>query len=211
VARTLLDRTLEALFSEVRPREDLEDGDPFVPSSADTTVVLSRVDERTAVATAVLLLSKLRERGGSRVDADALAGATEQLLEPFSEMERARIKREVARILLWLWEALAGDDPDEMEESLDGTSDDADTQLIPDRIYPIGDKLEIIRTAIREKKDLLVDYYTFYRGKLSWRRVSPQEMESDDYLIGFCHLRQEDRRFRVSRMRALRIVDRDEA
>jgi hypothetical protein len=216
VARSLLERTMEALFGDARPREDMEEGDALRPGESALRAVVSRADERAALAAAALLLSKVSEKGGTRVDADALGRATERLLAQFTEMEQARIKREVARTLLWLWEAMGSDETTASgaraagDEAGAEEADDEDEQtlLIPDRIYPVGDKLDLLRAAIAESRDAEIDYFTFYRGKLAWRRISPLEMEGDDYVLAYCHWRQERRRFRVSRIRALRVIDR---
>ncbi len=211
VVRSLLDRTIEALFGEARPREDLDEGDPVRATDASVRAVLTRADERVAVTVAVLLLERVRERGGTRVDAEAVARVADRLLSQFSEMEQARVKREVARTLLWLWEAMGADEEtaDGAAEAGAGLSDEEDeeqTLLIPDRIYPVGDKLDVIRKAISEKQDLEIDYFTFYRGKLAWRRISPVQLEGEDYVIAYCHWRKDERRFRISRIRALRAV-----
>jgi len=213
VVKSLLDRTIEALFGDAKPREDLEEGDPVRAADSAVRAVLSRGDERAAVTVGALLLAKVRERGGTRVDSEALARASERLLSQFTEMEQARIKREVARTLLWLWEAMGSDEAtaDGAADAGAGLSDEEDeeqTLLIPDRIYPVGDKLDLIRRAIADKQDLEIDYFTFYRGKLAWRRISPVELEGEDYVIAWCHWRQDQRRFRISRIRSLRAVPR---
>jgi hypothetical protein len=58
----------------------------------------------------------------------------------------------------------------------------------------------IISNAIHNHRDLLMRYYTGSRGEFSERRITPIEITAEKYLIAFCHLRQEERVFRLSRI-----------
>ena len=51
-----------------------------------------------------------------------------------------------------------------------------------------------------------MDYYSRGRGELTHRRVTPISLEAETYLHGYCHLRRDERVFRISRIADLRPV-----
>lgn len=62
---------------------------------------------------------------------------------------------------------------------------------------------EYIDKAIREGRDITIGYQK-YDGTLSKRTISNVQYSNefgDGYISGFCHLRQEDRTFKISRIR----------
>lgn len=62
---------------------------------------------------------------------------------------------------------------------------------------------EYIDKAIREGRDITIGYQK-YDGTLSKRTISNVQYSDefgDGYISGFCHLRQEDRTFKISRIR----------
>jgi uncharacterized membrane protein YhaH (DUF805 family) len=68
--------------------------------------------------------------------------------------------------------------------------------------------------AIREGRDIIISY-TKYNGEHSKRRVSNVELLSNDYaewgysnahIRGYCHLRNEERTFRISRIKNLEVA-----
>ena len=58
----------------------------------------------------------------------------------------------------------------------------------------------IIQYAIQNHIDLEMHYYTGSRGEFSERQITPIEITAEKYLIAFCHLRNEERVFRLSRI-----------
>ena len=76
---------------------------------------------------------------------------------------------------------------------------------------------ETIRTrvmrAIREGRDIIISY-TKYDGEISKRRVSSVEISNDfgewgysnAHIKGYCHLRNEERTFRISRIQSLEVA-----
>ena len=158
-------------------------------------VVLEDADERGAVALACLILENLREQGGTRAPRRALESVARKLLKTFDRKEVMEIEIEAYEILLWLARSI---DPDEWSHE---ETPDLETPT------PENSKVEIIQWAIAHKEDLSMDYYTHGRGELTHRDVSPISLEAETYLHGWCHLRRDERVFRVSRIADVRPAD----
>jgi predicted DNA-binding transcriptional regulator YafY len=68
---------------------------------------------------------------------------------------------------------------------------------------PTGPLLEALEIAIRERAVVEIEYYTAGRAQRTVRRVEPLRLEWHGevaYLIAYCHLRGEQRVFRVERI-----------
>ena len=57
-----------------------------------------------------------------------------------------------------------------------------------------------LNTAIELGEDVVIDYFSFHRKAWSERRVTPQ-LIAGDFLTAHCHMREDDRRFRLTRIR----------
>jgi predicted DNA-binding transcriptional regulator YafY len=65
-----------------------------------------------------------------------------------------------------------------------------------------------INRAIRELRRVEIDYYCFERDERNRRTVDPHQLIYKDgfwYLVGYCHLREARRLFRLDRIRHIRI------
>ena len=72
---------------------------------------------------------------------------------------------------------------------------------------PSEEKVELIRAAIRDGKNLRIRYVSY--GIESERVVTPIEIQrryDRFYLIGFCHLRNDERNFRVDRIVEIKVI-----
>lgn len=61
-------------------------------------------------------------------------------------------------------------------------------------------KLELIRRAIREEKKLNITYLSAWGNQTTTRVITPKEIQKGydkSYLVAFCHLRNEERNFRL--------------
>ncbi|MGC6174683.1 helix-turn-helix transcriptional regulator [Lacrimispora sp. 38-1] len=81
------------------------------------------------------------------------------------------------------------------------------------RIIPGGytdDVLKTILEALWRSRDLQLSYYHPQRNTTESRRFSPVELQFGDggwYIIGYCHLREEKRTFRLDRIVSLTCMD----
>ncbi len=71
--------------------------------------------------------------------------------------------------------------------------------------------LEALRSAVDSQHQVEIDYYAFGRDQLTRRVVDPYALyavEGQWYLSGWCHLAQDERRFRADRVRSVVLLDR---
>jgi proteasome accessory factor C len=70
--------------------------------------------------------------------------------------------------------------------------------------------LEVLRTAVRERRRVHLDYYSYGRDTRTERDVDPYLVQAEDgslYLLAHCHLARAERRFRVDRIAAAALLD----
>jgi predicted DNA-binding transcriptional regulator YafY len=100
---------------------------------------------------------------------------------------------EVYETLLWIGSAI---DPDwKNEEEMD-----------PAEIDPTRGHSELVRWAIASGQDLGLSYFSRNRGELTERRITPISLEAETYIHAYCHLRRDERIFRISRIAELEPV-----
>jgi DNA polymerase-3 subunit epsilon len=73
---------------------------------------------------------------------------------------------------------------------------------------PFGDALLRIEEAISRKSEIDIDYFSPWSASLTARRVTPLSLHDDYYLEAYCRLRGAPRRFRIDRIRSVRLVAR---
>lgn len=168
-----------------------------LPFEGDGKVKLTTPPERGAVAVACLLLETVRRLGGSRAPASALKASLERLLASLEPQERMTVEVEVYDILQWLGISLGALEAEVEEEP-------AALQPYEEEAYP--HKVALIERAIATEEDLEICYFTGVRAELGWRRVTPHSLEARKYLHAWCHKRQDERVFRISRISRLRVV-----
>lgn len=70
--------------------------------------------------------------------------------------------------------------------------------------------LDVLRTAVAERRRVHLDYYSYGRDTRTERDVDPYLVHAEDgglYVLGYCHLAQGERRFRVDRIAAATLLD----
>ena len=73
----------------------------------------------------------------------------------------------------------------------------------PEQEKKIKEHLSLIERAIEFKKTILISYFSSSQGAMTFRKVHPQKIVKEKgrvKLLGFCHLRQQDRSFRLDRI-----------
>ena len=158
----------------------------------DGLVIAETEAERRATAVATLLLAQVRERRGSVEDLDALLAMASRALDTFPESSRAGIIEETVAVLDWLADHLIRPGKGPARDAADWG----------DVHYDAEPHLERLQQAIDAGEDLAIEYFSFHRGEWSTRRVSPQRIDGA-FLVGWCHMRDAERRFRVTRIRSI--------
>lgn len=166
----------------------------FPPAPAQLT--LNDADERGAVALACLILENLRERGGVRIPRRPLETVLRKSLASFGPKEVMDIEVEAYEILLWLGKAIDPHGSRQLQEQQAPLADVSEQSSLD----------EVIRWAIASDHDLEMDYYSHGRGQFTQRRITPLSLEAETYLHAYCHLRREERVFRLTRIADLRPV-----
>jgi len=70
--------------------------------------------------------------------------------------------------------------------------------------------LQAIREAIEKNRRLKIEYFSFNNNEMTTRKIDPYYLEIREgcyHLICYCHLREEIRDFRVSRMKSVEILN----
>lgn len=176
-------------ISRAKPRER----DPLDFGDSVGEVVLRSPDERGVVALALLLLENLREHGGTRAPQLATESLLKRCLSTMGPKEVMDLEIEAYETLLWIGSAI---DPEwSHEEDLD-----------PADIEPTRGHSELVRWAIASSQDLQLAYFSRNRGELTERRITPISLEAETYVHAYCHLRRDERIFRISRIAELEPV-----
>lgn len=154
--------------------------------------------ERRAAAVAALVLAQVAERGGTPIDRRALLTIAERALHTFDKADRAAVFDEMVSVLDWLADHLR-------RKEDDGRG--GDFSMPPDRRGDVdfdpGPVLSRLHEAIDAAEDVVLDYFSFHRKAWSERRVTPKRIIGE-FLVADCHMRGDERRFRVTRIRGIR-------
>ncbi len=179
---------LAEYLSEKSPRQDYSKG---VPAPQTQECLLSDPKELSATATALILASHIARFAGTALSESHLKSAQDKLLQCFTQKDAVKLEVEAYELLQWL--AGAFDESWQKQTPVENTSGDQS-------ITSEETLIRIIQLAIAKKRDLDMQYYTGSRGEFSERRITPIEITAEKYLIAFCHLREEERVFRLSRI-----------
>jgi hypothetical protein len=101
-------------------------------------------------------------------------------------------------------ERLAEETLERLAQALDGWSAHGAYQPV----QPLEQTIQVVEEAIAAGSSLEILYFTAGRGELSRRVVDPYRVEQRrgvPYLVGYCHLRQAERVFRLNRIREIKI------
>lgn len=178
------------IAQRIRDAQRARDAQPLEWEPTPAPLTLQRPGERAAMLSAALLLDTIRQGHGTRHDADSIREAIIQLRRGFQERELMQIEIEVYEILRWLG------------HTIDPTWPTKDPHI--ERVSPESSHVEVILWALEQGQDLIMDYYHPGRGEVTRRQVTPIKLEAETYLQGFCHLRADERIFRLSRIGELK-------
>lgn len=73
-----------------------------------------------------------------------------------------------------------------------------------------ADLLDTLRSAVADRRRVHLDYYSYGRDTQTSRDVDPYLIHADDgylYLFGYCHLAQDERRFRIDRIAGAELLE----
>jgi hypothetical protein len=180
------------------PRPDAEQ--PLTLSSAPRLVELLRPEQHAAAAVGLLILERLAAHGGTRLPTYVLRELRQALTEPLNSRDVMNLEVEAYDTMSWLAALEAAPEASPRQAPAAAHADVVEY----DPSMPV---LDLLRRAILEEFDVEMQYYTQSRGELTRRRVSPRVLQGETYLHAYCHTRQTERVFRLSRIAELRPVD----
>ena len=192
-----LNHLLEDVFKRHWRRKDRSTQGGLDLEPKELKLSISSAQDRAVVCVGSLLLLLLEERGGTALDRSSLLGLARGSLRSFDDPDKARITDELTRVFDWLAEALTNR----------GSSEDR--RSWGDVHYDFEHYLPVVRQAIAEGLDLEIEYFSYNRGAWSNRRITPKKLESHALLVAYCHFREAERRFRLSRIRKLRVISKE--
>lgn len=179
--------TIKGRIAERLQRANRRDRSELSFGDGAGEIVLRTPQERGVVALACLILEQLADHGGTRASQRTLQNTLRKVLGTLSAKEIMDIEIETYEVLLWIGSAI---DPDWS----------TDQHVDPSQIDPHAGPVELVRWAIASGQDVELDYYSRNRGELTHRRITPISIEAETYVHAFCHLRRDERVFRVSRI-----------
>lgn len=148
---------------------------------------------------------KILENGegllGIDIDKDVVGSLAIKLKQDLSKKTISLINGEIEELI---HEAEMG-----MDDYIDDSSEyDFDREFGPS--YPTSETMKVLNKAIEDEICVEIDYYSLSQGKFTKRKIEPESIErrsSKAYLNAFCHLRNEDRVFRVDRIKRIEVCE----
>ncbi|MBQ4361161.1 MAG: WYL domain-containing protein [Proteobacteria bacterium] len=156
--------------------------------------IISDPQAKLSIAVALILTSNIARFSGTALSETTLVKTRNDLLRTLNAKDAVNAEVEAYELLNWLATAL-----NENLKASNAPSDDRKFCPETTEAALIG----ILTDAIEHKRDITMRYYTGSRGAFSERRITPIEITAEKYLIAFCHVRDEERVFRLSRIVSL--------
>ena len=75
---------------------------------------------------------------------------------------------------------------------------------------PAPGTLEVLRTAVAERRQVEIDYYSYGRDERTVRVIDPLRVSSEQghwYVLGYCHRAGGERLFRIDRIHGVKQLD----
>lgn len=73
-------------------------------------------------------------------------------------------------------------------------------------VYDLKDVQALLKKAYQQKKKVKIRYYSLSSDEVKWREVSIYQFDPD-FIIAYCHLRNEERTFVTDRISQAAILD----
>ena len=156
--------------------------------------------ELREILRAVKILQSGETLLGMDVDNALLNSIIRKISKHVNEKARRKIENEIIQLIK------ESEDLETCEERM-GEKYDFDREFGPN--YPYSKTLEVINKAIAEGKNIKIKYYSASQGEFTEREVRPVSIErrgSTPYLNAFCLLRNDDRVFKLGRIKDIRKV-----
>lgn len=160
------------------------------------TETLAAPDDLWLSALGATLLKEFEEQGAGILSEFGPANLAKTLRRKLTSAQRAHLDYVIGRLLEWrsLEPDYEGEMPWDPDEPWTGPTHDAAAAR------------RVLEHAIKRGSDVEIDYFTHARGEYSTRRVTPRGLEGR-YLVAHCHLRNEERTFRIERIARAQAIE----
>lgn len=151
---------------------------------------------------AVKIMQSGEELLGIDIDKQIVDTLAEKFLKEINTKSAKKIYKEIASLINGAKEANQFSDCTESDESKDYDGDFGPS-------YAYSDTLKILNQAIKNDQAVEIDYYSANQGNFTKRKVKPENIERRNgtpYLNAFCYLRNDDRVFKLSRIKDIKVV-----
>lgn len=158
--------------------------------------------ELLALFKAVKIIQSGEELLGIDIDKAVVDTLAKKFLKVIDVKSAKKIDKEIASLINRAREANQFSDCTESDES-----EDYDGDFGPS--YAYSDTLKILDQAIENGQVVEINYYSANQGNFTKRKVKPENIERKNgapYLNAFCYLRNDDRVFKLSRIKDIKIV-----
>ena len=160
--------------------------------------------ELLALLKAIKILQSGEELLGVNVDKEIVVGLIEKFLKEIDAKSAKKIDKEIVSLIKEARESSQLPDYGGSDEK-DG--DYFDRNFGPNYAYSCT--LKILNQAIEDGKTVEINYFSANRGKFTKRKVKPENIErrsGTPYLNAFCYLRNDDRVFKLSRIKDIKLI-----
>lgn len=73
-------------------------------------------------------------------------------------------------------------------------------------VYDLNDVRALLKRAYKEKKVVKIRYYSLSSDEVKWRKISIYQFDKD-FIVAYCHLRNEERTFVARRISQATMLD----
>ncbi len=155
-----------------------------------------------ALFKAVKIIQSGEELLGIDIDKAIVDTLAKKFLKEIDAESAKKIVKEIASLIKGAGEANQLSDCTESDESEDYDGDFGSS-------YAYSDTLKILNQAIENDQIVEINYYSANQGNFTKRKVKPENIERKNgapYLNAFCYLRNDDRVFKLSRIKDIKVV-----
>lgn len=173
-----------------KPKRPLDRARAPLASAPSAPIPLHRAHDLSAMIVGLMVLKYVEESGRTRLHERAIQAAIESLTDHLHPEQMMRLEVEAYEIVDWLSGPYHADAADVAEVT------DVGVLYDPSCTIP-----EMVREAVAKGFDLKVDYYSSKRAEMNTRVISPRAIAADVYVRAWCHARNDERIFRMERIR----------
>lgn len=165
--------------------------------------------ELLAAFKAVKILQSGEELLGIDIDKAVVNTLAEKFQKEIDIKSAKKIGKEVASLIKEAREVIEVNEDNQLSECTE--REEFDMDFGPN--YAYSDTLKILNQAIENNHVVEINYYSANQGKFTKRKVKPEDIERKrgiPYLNAFCYLRNDDRVFKLSRIKDITLVRKGE-